>query len=74
MDPLEASELLDRLLHPGLVLVGVELIRRGGWLFAINHGDDEQPIPGGLRLPSGSHAVQKVRKMQAGGQRDTVIP
>ncbi|WP_406318664.1 beta-galactosidase [Streptosporangium sp. NBC_01639] len=41
----------------------VELVRRGEWLFAINHGNDEQPVPGGLRLPSGSYSVQKVRKM-----------
>ncbi|MFJ2031510.1 beta-galactosidase [Streptosporangium sp. NPDC087985] len=47
----------------GLEPSPLELVRRGEWLFAINHGDDGQVVPGGLRLPAGSHAVQKMREI-----------
>ncbi|GIH89598.1 beta-galactosidase [Planobispora siamensis] len=38
----------------------VELVRRGEWLFAINHGGGERKIPGNLLLPPGGYAVAKV--------------
>ncbi|MER5619867.1 beta-galactosidase [Streptosporangium sp. NPDC002544] len=40
----------------GLEPAPVELVRRGDWLFAINHGDEEQEIQG-LHLPPGGFAV-----------------
>ncbi len=45
----------------GLEPVPVERVRRGGWLFTINHGDEEQEGTGGLRLSPGGYAVQKVQ-------------
>ncbi|WP_433373229.1 beta-galactosidase [Streptosporangium sp. CA-115845] len=41
----------------GLEPAPVELVRRGDWLFAINHGDEEQQVAG-LRLPPGGFAVR----------------
>ncbi|MER5426662.1 beta-galactosidase [Streptosporangium roseum] len=45
----------------GLRPAPVERVRRGGWLFTINHGDEEQEGTGGLRLSPGGYAVQKVQ-------------
>ncbi|MFI6451663.1 beta-galactosidase [Streptosporangium amethystogenes] len=41
----------------GLEPTPVELVRRGDWLFAINHGDEEQQVED-LRLPPGGFAVR----------------
>ncbi|GAA3135773.1 beta-galactosidase [Planomonospora alba] len=38
----------------------VESVRRGEWVFAINHGSLEQEIPGNLLLPPGGYAVARV--------------
>ncbi len=43
-------------LRPALV----ELVRRGEWLFAVNHGEDEGKVASDLRLPPGGYAVLKV--------------
>ncbi|MER5326138.1 beta-galactosidase, partial [Streptosporangium roseum] len=45
----------------GLRPAPLERVRRGGWLFTINHGDEEQEGTGGLRLSPGGYAVQKVQ-------------
>ncbi|WP_207621222.1 hypothetical protein [Streptosporangium minutum] len=45
----------------GLEPVPVERVRRGGWLFTIDLGDEEQEGTGGLRLSPGGYAVQKVQ-------------
>ncbi|MGS2647577.1 beta-galactosidase [Streptosporangium sp. G12] len=41
----------------GLKPAPVELVRRGEWLFAINHSDEEHEVDG-LRLPPGGFAVR----------------
>ncbi|MEV4745181.1 beta-galactosidase [Streptosporangium sp. NPDC049248] len=41
----------------GLTPTPVELVRRGDWLFAINHGDEEHEVDG-LRLPPGGFTVR----------------
>ncbi|GGL05019.1 beta-galactosidase [Planomonospora parontospora] len=38
----------------------VESVRRGDWVFSVNHGDREQAIPGNLLLPPGGYAVARV--------------
>ncbi|GAA3444217.1 beta-galactosidase [Planomonospora venezuelensis] len=54
-----SDEAYARLLGLGPV-APVELVRRGEWLFAVNHGDREREIPGNLLLPPGGYAVAKV--------------
>ncbi|MEV6864601.1 beta-galactosidase [Streptosporangium subroseum] len=53
-----ADDAYARLL--GLRPAPVELVRRGEWLFAINHGEDERRVASGLCLPPGGYAVLKV--------------
>ncbi|MBG0820837.1 beta-galactosidase [Planomonospora sp. ID91781] len=38
----------------------VESVRRGDWVFSVNHGDREQAVPGNLLLPPGGYAVVRV--------------
>ncbi|GGP94610.1 beta-galactosidase [Streptosporangium pseudovulgare] len=51
---------LSRLL--GLEPSPLELVRRGEWVFAVNHGDDEQQVPDGPLLPPGGYAVRRARQ------------
>ncbi|WP_420823596.1 beta-galactosidase [Streptosporangium subroseum] len=44
----------------GLRPAPVELVRRGEWLFAINHGEDERKVASDLCLPPGGYAVLKM--------------
>ncbi|MFI6506734.1 beta-galactosidase [Streptosporangium sp. NPDC050855] len=41
----------------GLTPAPVELVRRGDWFFAVNHGDEEQKVEG-VTLPPGGFAVR----------------
>ncbi|GAA3428276.1 hypothetical protein GCM10018953_54590 [Streptosporangium nondiastaticum] len=51
---------LTRLL--GLEPSPLELVRRGEWVFTVNHGDDEQQVPDGPLLPPGGYAVRRARQ------------
>ncbi|MBG0813455.1 beta-galactosidase [Planomonospora sp. ID82291] len=40
--------------------VPVESVRRGDWVFSVNHGDRDQAVAGNLLLPPGGYAVARV--------------